>query len=230
MAKNLAIGLSILKKNMQQTHTNDLKNNNNTYKTYNNSNNYIDSDDLDTDSEYIHTLDTILYKHNLSDYKFKNTYNVWFHDANDNNFELDTFDNITSITTITDYIILNEVLKSNYKMLLNGMFFVMKNNINPLWTDDHNKNGGCISWKIDKHNSLEYWCNFFLLFITDNLPQELNDYNITGISINPKKNCNIFKLWVGKDINAYVINNIDLTSKCLFNNSLKLYKSFKNFV
>lgn len=243
MAKNLAIGLSILKKNMQQTPTTtntrtNTGTNTGTTKTeikYNNytnttSNTDIDNDDLDSDSEYTHTLDTILYKHNLTDYKFKNTYNVWFHDANDNNFELDTFEHITSITTISDYIILNDVLKNNYKMLLNGMFFVMKNNINPLWTDDYNKNGGCISWKIDKHNSLEYWCNFFLLFITDNLPQELNDYNITGISINPKKNCNIFKLWVGKDINAYVINNIDLTSKCLFNNSLKLYKSFKNFV
>jgi hypothetical protein len=248
MAKNLAIGLSILKKNMQQTPTTTRNTtrtntyvNNTTNKdqqkynyTNNTSNNDIDNDDLDSeytqDSDYEYTLDTILYKHNLSDYKFKNTYNVWFHDANDNNFELDTFEHITSIITISDYIILNEVLKNNYKMLLNGMFFVMKNNINPLWTDDYNKNGGCISWKIDKHNSLEYWSNFFLLFITDNLPQELNDYNITGISINPKKNCNIFKLWVGKDINAYVINNIDLTSKCLFNNSLKLYKSFKNFV
>ena len=72
-------------------------------------------------------------------------------------------------------------------MLLNGMFFIMKNDINPVWTDEVNRDGGCISWKIEKYNSLDYWENLLMLFVTDNLPTELNKYNINGISINPKK-------------------------------------------
>lgn len=208
MAKNLAIGLSILKKNMQIT-----TKNNNEELTNNN----------------ISNIDEILNEYNLKNYKLDNYYNVWFHDANNNNFDIESFDHISKIETVKDYLIINEVLKKNYKMLLNGMFFIMKNDINPIWSDDANKDGGCISWKIDKINSLEYWCNFLLLFITNNLPTELNNFNITGISINPKKNCNIFKLWVGKDINSQIINNMNLSDKCLFNKSLRLYKSFKHF-
>lgn len=212
MAKNLAIGLSILKKNMQNTENITIQNNEN------------------NDNNTIITINDIIDKYDLNNYYLKNKYKVWFHDANDSNFDIMSFDLISEINTIKDYLVINEVLKTNYKMLLNGMFFIMKNDINPLWTDEANKNGGCISWKIDKNNSLEYWINFLLLFITDNLPYELNRYNITGISINPKKNCNIFKLWLGQDITSQVINNIDLTDKCLFNKSLRLYKSFKNFV
>lgn len=211
MAKNLAIGLSILKKNMQKTENDILQENR-------------------TNNDSITNMNDILNEYNLKDNCLKNKYKVWFHDANETNFDMNSFELINEINTLTDYLIINEALKSNYKMLLNGMFFIMKNDINPLWTDDANKNGGCISWKIDKSNSLDYWINFLLLFITDNLPNELNEYNITGISINPKKNCNIFKLWVGKDITSQVINNIDLTDKCLFNKNLRLYKSFKNFV
>jgi hypothetical protein len=207
MSKNLSIGLDILKKNMMRSHE---KNEN--------------------ENETIESLNDLLVKYKLNNRKFDFKYNVWFHDANDTNFEIEGFNLISNINDVNDFIIINEILKINYKMLLNGMFFVMKDGIKPLWNDEQNKDGGCISWKIEKNNSLEYWCNFFLLFITNNLPRELNKYNINGISINPKKNCNIFKLWVGKDINSQVINNINMTDKCLFNNHLRLYKSFQNFI
>lgn len=209
MSKNLAIGLSILKKNMASSVIDEKQHN-----------------EIDTE---LTTIDNILEENNLHDYKLNNNYNIWFHDANNNNFDIESFNHICKIETVKDFLIANEVLKKNYKMLLNGMFFIMKNDINPIWTDEANRDGGCISWKIEKHNSLEFWCNFLLLFITNNLPSELDTYNITGISINPKKNCNIFKLWVGSDINSQVINNMNLTDKCLFNKHLRLYKSFKNF-
>lgn len=207
MASNLSIGLSILKKNMKQIDDNKVTsiNNNLTFEEYLNNNNINNS--------------------NLT-----HNYTIWFHDANDTNFDIDTFHNITTFNTINNYFIINQLLKNNYKMLLNGMFFIMKNNIKPIWYDNNNKNGGCISWKIEKYNSIKYWENLLLLFITDNLPKELNKYNINGISINPKKNCNIIKVWLGVDINGDILNNIDLTDKCLFRDKLKLYKSFKKFI
>lgn len=209
MASNLSIGLSILKKNMKQStegNTTQLNNNSNTLEEYYNNNN-------------------INYQLQLT-----NKYTVWFHDANDTNFDMEAFHNITTFTNVNDYLIVNQLLKNNYKMLLNGMFFIMKNDIKPIWYDEANKEGGCISWKIEKYNSIKYWENLLLLFITDNLPKELNKYGVNGISINPKKNCNIIKVWVANDIHGDILNKIDLTDKCLFRDKLKLYKSFKKFI
>ena len=208
MTSNLSIGLSILQKNMKQSST-------------------VDEEDI---TDKITTLSDYLEKENICNKELNNVFNVWFHDANESNFNLESFHNINNFNNIKDFLIINQLLKNNYKMLLNGMFFVMKNNIKPIWHDNANKNGGCISWKIEKYNSIKYWENLLLLFITDNLPKELNNYGINGISINPKKNCNIIKVWLATDINGDILNKIDLTDKCLFRDKLKLYKSFKKFI
>jgi hypothetical protein len=210
MSTNLALGLSILKKNTNQQQNQD-------------NNNTISNTEVTSITEYL-TLN------NIENKKLDNKFTVWFHDANEPEFTMDKFFNITDFENIGEYTMTTQALRDNYKMLLNGMFFIMKNDINPVWTDDANRDGGCISWKIEKYNSLDYWENLLMLFVTNNLPVELNKYNINGISINPKKNCNIIKLWLANDIEGDILNKIDLTDKCLFKDKLKLYKSFKKFI
>jgi hypothetical protein len=206
MSNNLSLGLSILKKN-----TIKIEQDKSQIKTFNTLNEFLLNNQI--------SINTQIQK-----------YNVWFHDANEPDFSLDKFYKISDISNIEEYIIINQLLKDNYKMLLNGMFFIMKDNIKPVWNDDANRNGGCISWKIEKYNSIDYWENLLMLLITNNLPEELNKYKINGISINPKKNCNIIKLWLSNDIEGNILNKIDLTDKCLFKDNLKLYKSFKKFL
>jgi hypothetical protein len=208
MTTNLALGLSILKKNTSQTHQQE--------------------ENSENASQL--SITDYLKLHNIENKHLDNKFTVWFHDANETDFTMDKFFNITNFETVGEYLMTTQVLRDNYKMLLNGMFFIMKNDINPVWTDEANRDGGCISWKIEKYNSLDYWENLLMLFITNNLPVELNKYNINGISINPKKNCNIIKLWLAKDIEGDILNKIDLTDKCLFKDKLKLYKSFKKFI
>lgn len=208
MSNNLSLGLSILKKNTVQSVEQNQEQN----------------QDITSLSDFLKNQDIDI---NTS---LNQSYNVWFHDANDTDFSIAKFHNICTFSNIKEYIITNQLLKTNYKMLLNGMFFIMKDDIKPLWNDEANKDGGCISWKIEKYNSIDYWENLLMLFITNNMPNELNKYIINGISINPKKNCNIIKLWLAKDIEGNILNNIDLTDKCLFRDNLKLYKSFKKFI
>jgi hypothetical protein len=210
MSTNLALGLSILKKNTNQQQNQD-------------NDNTVSNTEVTSITEYL-TLN------NIENKKLDNKFTVWFHDANEPEFTMDKFFNITDFETVGEYTMTTQALRDNYKMLLNGMFFIMKNDINPVWTDDANRDGGCISWKIEKYNSLDYWENLLMLFVTNNLPVELNKYNINGISINPKKNCNIIKLWLANDIEGDILNKIDLTDKCLFKDKLKLYKSFKKFI
>lgn len=163
------------------------------------------------------------------DLEFSDKYTLWFHDSIERSFELDTFTKIYTITNIREYFSINNALSSIPKMLLNNLIFIMKNDIKPLWTDEQNINGGCISWKINKEQSLKSWENLFKMFISNEFT-ELNDYNITGISIAPKKGCNIIKLWFGSEIPQNVLNKIQLSDNCLFKENLKVFKAYKKFL
>ena len=74
------------------------------------------------------------------------------------------------------------------------MFFIMKNDIFPTWEDPNNRLGGCISFKYD-NNILKEFLKLLLLCITNNLSTEENINEINGLSISPKKEFNIVKIW-----------------------------------
>ena len=73
----------------------------------------------------------------------------------------------------------------------------MKNNIKPIWEDYENSKGGCLSYKINTDYVYEVWkkLNYYLIGETLINDKEII-YNINGISISPKKNFCIIKLWI----------------------------------
>jgi hypothetical protein len=82
------------------------------------------------------------------------------------------------------------------------MFFVMKENIVPIWENDKNIDGGYISWKIDKCNVYSYWVDLIGHMITNNIFSDDSNNAINGCSISPKKNFNIVKLWTNKSVDT----------------------------
>ena len=80
------------------------------------------------------------------------------------------------------------------------MFFCMKDGISPIWEDIANIDGGCISIKLQLNEAFILWNLLFTYFASNNI-----DENINGISISPKKNFNIIKIWMKTkiDINTY---------------------------
>jgi translation initiation factor 4E len=82
-------------------------------------------------------------------------------------------------------------------LIVKCMLFLMKENIMPMWEDVHNKNGGCFSYKLTSRIT-EYWRDVSFS-ITGKTLTKMEDFNndITGISISPKKNFCILKIWMG---------------------------------
>jgi hypothetical protein len=79
-------------------------------------------------------------------------------------------------------------------------------------------NGGCISWKVDRKNSYKFWIDTVGHFITQNMGKFTNKIN--GISISPKKNSNIIKIWLTEEIE---ISNLPETF--MLENDKTIYKS-----
>lgn len=161
--------------------------------------------------------------------KLNNIYTLWYHNASETKFDKSSFNKVTEIRTIKDLMELNDSLLANDNILLNDLFYLMIDDIMPIWFNDEHINGGCISWKISKMSAIRSWENLLFLFMANEFKELDNKYGITGISINPKKNCNILKIWFKKEIPHNELNKIELPINCMFRENFKIFKRFKSF-
>ena len=118
----------------------------------------------------------------------------------DNDWSINSYKQIYSFNTLEELIKLNNFI--NNSILTNLMIFYMKDNIKPIWEDENNKNGGSFSYKISNNLLDNVWKNIVFALIGNTLSEDENILkNINGISISPKKNYCIIKLWLTDIIN-----------------------------
>jgi len=128
-------------------------------------------------------------------------WSFYFHDPYNIDWNIDSFRFLQTISSIDDFIHLFVCYKS---VISRGMFFIMREHILPLWEDESNKSGGCFSYKIYRQNLEDKFFEITSLLLGENLGinNEISK-NINGISICPKKNYYIIRIWI-KD-NKYAI-------------------------
>jgi hypothetical protein len=88
----------------------------------------------------------------------------------------------------------------------------MREHIQPLWEDPLNKEGGCFSFKVNKQDVKQFWFNLTSLLLGSKLGKtQLIDSLISGISISPKRNYCILRIWIQKhDYNDITLFNLDV--------------------
>lgn len=120
-------------------------------------------------------------------------WSVYFHD-NSINWEIDSFVFIHTISNVEGFCEIFNIFES---LWMNGMFFIFREHITPRWEDKHNINGGCYSFKLTKEEVTDKWfeiCSDVLGEIFGK-NDEFSD-NVNGISITPKKNSNLIRIWM----------------------------------
>lgn len=134
----------------------------------------------------------------MEKYKIENEWDLWFHSIKDTKWDKQSYRKIYTIKNYLDFSVLDNIFKQNHYQ--NGMFFIMKSGIFPNWEDPENRLGGCLSFKINSTNVINCWNNILLKCISGNIMEESNN-KINGLSISPKKEFNIIKVWFSdKDI------------------------------
>lgn len=124
---------------------------------------------------------------------------IWYHNPHDKNWALSSFHKLYEFDSLESFWDLYHVWNDCLPHISDGMFFLMRkvnnNYIYPLWEDKHNRNGGFWSFKVDKTLAEEIWLNLSIYLISESLCIN-DDYSlINGISISPKKNFCIIKIW-----------------------------------
>ena len=133
-------------------------------------------------------------------YPLNSKWILWYHNPSDKNWNLDSYIKVVELNSVEDFCKLKNSWKGNLPSLTEGMFFLMRilndKIIFPQWEDRHNREGGYWSIKIDKGQSEEIWFDLLMLIIGENITNGIYDsLNINGISISPKKQFCILKVW-----------------------------------
>ena len=144
------------------------------------------------------------------DSKFQNKWKIWYHDSKED-WTINGYQQLYNINNIQEY----WKLYNNWEKL-NGInskhFFIMKNDITPIWEDPDNKHGGCWSFKVNENMAQDLWNDLSLQLVTENLSSKEDD--IIGLSACLKKNnFSVIKVWNKSSQN----NNLNLLCKDILN-------------
>lgn len=158
--------------------------------------------------------------------KLQCRWDMFYHLPHNTNWDLSSYKRITSgIETVEEVILLNYTIPEN--IIKTCMLFIMREGITPLWEDPQNRNGGCFSFKILNKFVFDVWKNVYYSLIGGNLfksQYRILEQKINGITISPKKNFCILKIWMS-DCSVQstdIISDIHNLSKdgCLFKKHL----------
>ena len=131
----------------------------------------------------------------MDKYSLNTEWVLWYHSINDTQWNKQSYKNLFTITNLYELKIINDNLLKNH--LQNGMYFIMRDGIFPTWEDPDNREGCCISFKISGRVLHEEWNFIINRILTEDILKDRDKYeNINGVSIAPKKEFNILKIWL----------------------------------
>jgi translation initiation factor 4E len=126
---------------------------------------------------------------NLSD-----TWTLWYteQDLDKSSWNLTSYKKVKDINTVDDYwTMISEIPEHRW---IDGMYFIMREGIQPTWEAPENKNGGSWCFRVPKIYAYFSWIELSMLLCGGTLMPKFSE-EINGISISPKNNTVTIKIW-----------------------------------
>ena len=153
-------------------------------------------------------------------HQLKDKWTLWAHLPHNTDWSIKSYINIYTFTSVEETIAVTETLPP--VLVENCMLFLMKEGIKPTWEDPQNRNGGCFSYKVSNKNVAKVWKDLTYVVVGRSISNQITYVNkVTGITISPKKNFCIIKIWMSdcsnQNPNVVTSDLKGLTSQgCLF--------------
>jgi hypothetical protein len=128
----------------------------------------------------------------IENFELKSKWVLWYHSTDNNDWSMESYKKVFEIKTYYDLL----YIMKNLNNVASGMFFVMRDGIKPIYEDPKNMSGGYWSIRLMKRDSYDYFKKIVYYIVNENLMKK-NEHNdkINGLSISPKINNCIFKIW-----------------------------------
>jgi hypothetical protein len=152
-------------------------------------------------------------------YELNTHWILWHHSIKDTTWTKSSYKQIYRFESLIDYSLFQDIIQLNH--LQNGMFFLMRDGIFPNWEDPDNSEGCCISFKAPGKQLKEEFCKILLYCLTEDILRDPDNFEeLNGISIAPKKEFNIVKLWMRNKQKKYTDMLKEIKPYLLDNNSM----------
>ena len=133
--------------------------------------------------------------HNLAD-----SWTLWAHLPHDTDWTIKSYKKIFTSTTMESAIAITETVPE--VLVKCCMLFLMRDGITPVWEDPKNRNGGCFSYKIPNKNVYDVWKELSYILMGETISSKSTFVScVNGITISPKKNFCIIKIWMCNCLN-----------------------------
>ena len=135
---------------------------------------------------------------------------LYIHYPNDKNWDLSSYRLIYTFKYLEEAIVLFHTIET--ELYSKCMLFLMRNDIKPTWEDPSNVNGGAFSFKIENRNIKRTWQLICYQAMGETLYKNMeNCKHINGITLSPKKNFSIIKVWTNdcRETNPDTLNYYD---------------------
>lgn len=143
-------------------------------------------------------------------HRLAQNWKLYAHLPHDTDWTLKSYKEIYEINSVEGAIAVTETLPE--VLVKNCMLFIMKKGISPMWEDPKNRQGGSFSYKVANKNVCEVWKELTYVLVGETISNQTSFVaNVTGITISPKKNFCIIKIWMSSCANqnpAIVTTNV----------------------
>ena len=157
--------------NNNMTQQNNRRNNNNNKNRNNNRNNN--------------------YRQQQPQHKLNSSWSIYIHEVNEKDWSLESYIKVYTVKTIEDF----WIFFNNFKDLNKYMFFIMRGDIKPVYEDPENKNGGSYSFMINPYHLRNTVIYTSICMLAEQLNKSDKTMEINGLSLVPKPNHTIMKIW-----------------------------------
>jgi hypothetical protein len=128
-------------------------------------------------------------------HKLSQNWTLWAHLPHNTDWSIKSYIPISTFTNVEEAIAVTETLPP--VLVENCMLFIMREGIKPTWEDPKNRNGGCFSYKVLNKNVYKVWKDLTYVVVGGSISKQSGFVScVTGITISPKKNFCIIKIWM----------------------------------
>jgi hypothetical protein len=147
-------------------------------------------------SQHTDTMETATMSSNMESFhKLSDNWTLWAHLPHNTDWTLKSYIPISTFTTVEETIAVTESLPP--ALVENCMLFMMRKGITPMWEDPKNRDGGCFSYKVLNKNVYTAWKELTYSIVGGSVSGRAGFFDcVTGITISPKKNFCIIKIWM----------------------------------
>ena len=148
-----------------------------------------DSDESDCE------FDNMLFVDESKKITFDSTWKLWLHSHDNHDWSISSYSSICDIHNVYDMWSCLNVLK--VLDCVNYQFFIMKNNILPMWESPENEKGAAIVIKT-LYSDSHFWDIWELLVIKTLIGSviKLDNNIVNGVSLNMKNDYATLKIWI----------------------------------